>query len=302
MIRSTSLNDTNMAAKKTAKKVRKPSEREENWAARSRLRRIEFLLWWRGWIRRSDMMRDFGVSVAQTSSDLQRYHAINEGAMTYHLNRKRYEASPRMSCKLYVPRFEDAVEEFFGAGMTAGGIGFTAPAGGDARIDAVATPMRNIDPQIARRVIVALLTKQWLNVKYNSLNSGQTAKRMLAPGALGWDGHRWHLRAWCDERKAWLDFVLGRMSSAEWPDTGLPADLPRDDDWETMETVTLKINPGLDKERREALRMDYGLAKDTLEMRVRKAMKPYLLANLFLDAESGKDLPRHFVMAGGRKR
>lgn len=92
------------------------------------------------------------------------------------------------------------------------------------------------------------------------------------------------------------DFVLGRMAAAEWP--GDPAgELPEDKDWNTFETVTLRLNPDLTDERREALRLDYGLAGDVLELRVRSSMKGYLLASMFIDQESHLALPRHFVLS-----
>jgi len=43
--------------------------------------------------------------------------------------------------------------------------------------------------------------------------------------------------------------------------------------------------------------MDYGLESDLLEIRVREAMKPYLLAEMFLEDESEGDAPRHFIVA-----
>ena len=283
-----------MAARK---KTRKKPEHDNNWAARSRLRRIEYLLWWRGWVRRGDLMRDFGVSIAQTSSDLQRYHAMNPEAMSYNLSSKRYEASPRMVCKLFDPCFEEAVNDFLAGGMAAGGVPFAGDAPPDGRVAMLELPLRRIDRQVARRVMVALLANCWLKLKYHSLGSGTVGKRKLAPGGLGFDGTRWHLRAFCDERKEWLDFVLGRMASVEWPDAGLPADLPKDEDWNRFETVSLAINPELSPEQQESLRMDYGIADQSLDLRVRKAMKPYLLSQLHLDPQIGAERPRRFINA-----
>ena len=61
--------------------------------------------------------------------------------------------------------------------------------------------------------------------------------------------------------------------------------------------MRLRINPELDVVRRRGLRMDYGLESDLLEIRVREAMKPYLLAEMFLEDESEGDAPRHFIVA-----
>jgi hypothetical protein len=261
---------------------------ESNWAARERLRRVEVLLWWRGWVGRSDLSEVFGISAAQASGDLQRYAELNPGSMIYQTRRKRYEGAPEMRCVLHVPVFEEAVRELLGAAVA------VAASGGGAQVAMVAMPVRTCDPVVARRVMIALLEKRWLPVKYASLASGTHKWRKIAPGGFGWDGQRWHVRAWCGRNGAWRDFVLGRMSEAKWPQDAADG-LPVDEAWEKIETVSLKINPDLSPEKREALRIDYGLTGDTLELSVREAMKPYVLANLFLD-ESHRELPRHFVL------
>ncbi len=268
---------------------------EENWAARERLRRVEFLLWWRGWVGRGDLTEGFGISAAQASGDLQRYAELNPGAMIYHTSRKRYESVPEMVCRLHEASLEEAVRVFLGGSGVLTGWGRGQPDAGDVRLAVLTLPERKVDPAVARRALVALLEKKWLRVRYASLNSGKSEWRRLVPGALAWDGHRWHVRAWCAERGEWRDFVLGRMSAAEWP-AEVVEQVPEDKDWETLDTVSLKLNPKLTQERRDALRMDYGLAGETLELRVRRAMKPYLLANLFIDAENHRELPRHFVV------
>lgn len=261
---------------------------ESNWAARERLRRVEVLLWWRGWVGRNDLTEVFGISAAQASGDLQRYAELNPGAMIYQTRRKRYESAPEMRCVLHVPLFEDAVREMLGVAVP------VVARGESAHVAMVAMPVRACDPVVARRVMISLLEKRWLSVKYASLASGTHEWRKIVPTGLGWDGQRWHVRAWCENNHAWRDFVLGRMSGAKWPQEAAE-DVPVDEAWEKIETVRMTINPELSPEKRAALRMDYGLTGDTWELRVREAMKPYVLASLFID-ESHRELPRHFVV------
>jgi hypothetical protein len=266
---------------------------EENWAARERLRRVEFLLWWRGWIGRQDLVDGFGISAAQASGDLQRYAGINPGAMIYQTSRKRYESAEGMECRLHEPSFEEAVRVFLGGG--AARAGWSAEESGDTRLSVIALPKRRIDAGIARRILMALLERRSVRLRYVSVNSATDEWRELVPGGLGWDGRRWHVRAWCSSRNDWRDFVLGRMAAVDWPGA-VAGELPEDADWLTFETVKLRINPELTAEQREALRMDYELADESLEIRVRRSMKPYLLAGMFIDHESHRDLPRHFVL------
>ena len=266
---------------------------DENWAARERLRRVEFLLWWRGWVGRQDLVDGFGISPAQASGDLQRYAGINPGALIYHTSRKRYEAAEGMVCRLHEPVFDEAVRFFLGAG--AGGATEAKVEVADARLSVIGLPVRRLDGGIARRVLMALLERRWLRVRYLSVNSGKDGWRELVPAGLAWDGRRWHVRAWCAQGNGWRDFVLGRMVEAGMPGE-TAGELPEDRDWITFETLRFRINPRLGAEQREALRIDYGLAGDTLELRVRSSMKIYLLAAMFIDHEGHRDLPRHFVM------
>ena len=45
-----------------------------------------------GFINREHLMKKFGVSMPQASTDLQTYQRLNPGAMSYNLSTKRYEA------------------------------------------------------------------------------------------------------------------------------------------------------------------------------------------------------------------
>jgi hypothetical protein len=96
-------------------------------------------------------------------------------------------------------------------------------------------------------------------------------------------------------RGEWRDFVLGRVVAAEWPGRQV-AGLPEDAAWREQVRVRLRVNPELDERQREALSLDYGLVDERMELRVRRAMLPYLLADLFIDPQGHRALPRHFVI------
>jgi len=269
---------------------------EENWAARERLRAVEVMLWWRGWAGRSDLVEGFGLSPAQASSDFQKYLELNGKEVSYQTSRKRYEASAGFECLLHEPVLEEAVGmlgDRSSAGLRTEWQGQRIGSG--ERLAALHLPARRATREVERRVFVALLNGQGLQVKYTSVSSDQTSWRVLRPGAMAWDGRRWHVRAWCEKRQGWRDFVLGRISAAGWPFSA-NGELPVDEDWNLWETVQLRINPQLGEHARAALRMDYGLAGETLEIQVRKAMKGYLLAELFIADKNSSVLQPHFVM------
>jgi WYL domain len=265
-----------------------------NWAARERLRFVEMLLWWRGWVGRGDLIERFGTSPAQTSGDLQRYLEMNSVALNYHTSRKRYEATEVMRCILHQPSLNEAVN-LLGGNVTEGFRRETTGIGNENdRLAILNLPARRASDDVERKVFMALLEKRRVRVKYFSVNSNQESWRVLRPSALAWDGRRWHVRAWCETRQSWLDFVPGRMSAAEWP-TEAQDEVPSDEDWQVWETIRLRVNPALGDQAREALKMDYGLTDDVLEMTVRRAMKSYMMAEMFV-TKDGEALPNHFII------
>lgn len=275
---------------------------ENHWAARERLRRVEVLLWWRGWAGRGDLAEGFGISAAQASGDFQRYVELNPGALVYQTRRKRYEGTPEMRCVLHEPRLEEAVWLFHG-GAAPGGFWaerMDRPEGGPeiaAAVDVLHPLVRRAGPRVERRVFLAMGQGRRLRVRYASLSGGKAEWREIAPHALGHDGYRWHVRAWCLRNGDFRDFAPSRMEDAEWP--GEVFERPvADAEWERLDTVVLVPHAGLTAEQRRAIELDYGMVGGRLEVRVRAAMKEYFLAHCripVVDAE-GRPRPQHLEL------
>jgi hypothetical protein len=263
----------------------------ESWAAQERLRAVERALWWRGWVGRPDLAAVFGISAAQASSDLQKYQELNPGAMVYQMSRKRYESTEAMACVLHVPRLEEGLAAFLqqgGLGLVTGGALIEGP-----RVAVVRPPRREVAAVIERRILLAVVQEKKLRVKYHSLSSGRAGWRWLSPHALGHDGLRWHARAWCHQSGEHRDFVLGRMSDAEWPVDEAEAP-PRDEDWETLEERRYRVNDGLGAEQQAALKLDYGTGPaGILKLTCRRAMRQYVEAMLRVRVAGVQ--PAHFV-------
>lgn len=262
---------------------------EENWAARERLRMIEVLLWWRGWIRRGDLIGIFGISAAQASGDLSRFLELNRAGVIYHTNRKRYEAGDSFTCRLHRPSLAEAVALLMGQGPGNAALTMRAePVSMQAndKVDIVMMPQRVSNERAVRTLVMALLRNEAVDVRYASVNSSTRKLRTLLPRAVAWDGSRWHARCWDPEHQEWRDYVLGRMEECRWArfDTDEP---PADTEWETFVILKLKPNTSLSKEAKAAIKMDYGMTSDVMEIRVRKAMVKYVRQNLGLPWENG---------------
>jgi hypothetical protein len=259
----------------TRKKMGNTSNRVQ-WAGRERQLFIERLAWWKGVVNRGDVRDVFGISAAQASADLQGYQEMNPTALAYNVRAKRYESGENMVCVMHEPRLEEAVSLFLGVGMPRTGLADDL-SNRPYRVDMIRPLGREATAGVVRRVFLAIDQGRMLGVKYWSVNSARGAEREIAPHALGHDGYRWHVRAWCFENGDFRDFVLSRIEAAEWP--GELFKTPAvDEEWERMETVILQPHSGLNEEQRKGIIHDYGMNGGELRVEVRAAMKEYFLA------------------------
>jgi hypothetical protein len=260
---------------------------DRTWAAQERLRFIETCAWWKGVVQRQDLAGLFGISMAQASSDLQRYLEMNPGAFVYNLRQKRYEATAEMKCVLTRPRLDEAVARFLGGDARSTWTGWNDESEGGGCVAILKMPVREAGPVVERRIFLAILNGLRIKVRYASVNSGKEEWRWLQPHALGHNGARWHVRAWCEKNGDFRDFTLSRIAEVEW--SREEAEPPViDKDWEDW--VTLRVSPhrGLGEAARKAVERDYAMRNGVLKLKVRKAMEGYLRDRLGLTMADGK--------------
>jgi hypothetical protein len=282
----------------------------EAWAAQERLRFIERSLWWRGQVKRKDLREIFGISLAQASSDLQRYLEINPTAARYDLKAKSYRGEPGMTCVYHAPQLSDALALFLpnsGDGLV-GRPAVMNSAGHlpTARVTGVSLPLRRATPPVERAAFYAVWANLRLRIDYASLSGRREAEAQLAgavktrsryivPHAFAHNGYRWHVRAWCEENRDFRDFVLSRIRTADWPADEAPSDRPPDVEWETFEELVLAPNPELAENLRESVSWDFGMTDGLLRLKVRRAMKNYTLMHLGIPSEEMNRLPALLV-------
>ena len=112
--------------------------------------------------------------------------------------------------------------------------------------------------------------------------------RWITPHAFGFDGLRWHVRAYCHRQSRFLDFVLGRVLGAA--ESG-PAGASSEDDslWQELFNVVLEPNPQLTDAQRRGIARDYGMSDDQLVVPVRCALLYYFNKRLRFDVGEALD-------------
>ena len=70
------------------------------------------------------------------------------------------------------------------------------------------SPWRTINEQTVEAAVRAIRQQEGIRVTYQLMTTLDESIRLLSPHALGNDGFRWHVRAFCQQRQRFSDFVL----------------------------------------------------------------------------------------------
>ena len=253
------------------------------WSVEQRLEFIDFRLFWEGHVNRGDLVSFFGVSVPQASSDLAEYQAAAKGNAVYDKTRKTYVAGRKFKPVFFEPSADEYLAQLrlIQAGLLT-----------DEEAWAVRLPSysivpilrRRLEPGTLRRILDAIRTRSSIHINYQSKSSPEPKWRWIAPHALGFDGFRWHARAWCHNHQEFRDFVLARvleMDEARSDDI----DPAEDAGWQREVTLQLAPHPELKGGERHAVELDFGMTDSAIQVSMRVCMAYYFMLQLCLDGD-----------------
>ncbi|MEO8154456.1 MAG: WYL domain-containing protein [Rhizobacter sp.] len=262
------------------------------WSQERRLQFIDFRLQWEGRINRKDVTEFFKISIPQASADLTLYQHLMPDNMRYDTSTRMYVADPEFMPRSDTSGARQYLSQLLSLhrGILTGDqtfLSFAPP------MESVPLPARSLDAKTLLPLIQAIAERGKLKVKYQSISRDEAPARFISPHAFGYDGIRWHVRAYCETRRGFKDFVLGRILSAEQPEA---TDIKSTDDldWQQYVDLVLKPDPSLSPAQRRGIERDYTMKNGTSTVTCRKAMLFYTLRTLNFEIDG---LPR-----GGEKQ
>jgi hypothetical protein len=256
---------------------------ELRWGVAQRLEFIEFRLFWEGHVNRSDLMEQFGLSVNQASADLNRYIGMAPDNMVYDKSARTYVRGPDYTAQFLKP---DASRYLAQLRSLADGI----MDNDDTWIaelpsyDSAPTPTRGVNPVTLRSVVGAIRRSEAIEVKYQSLSRPEPSWRWIAPHAIGFDGFRWHTRAFCKTDEVFKDFLLSRILQTRGVEASEVTD-EADADWQEHITLEIAPHPELSESQKKVIALDYGMRGGKANIKVRRALLYYALKRLGLDTD-----------------
>jgi len=274
---SASIPPLGFASTKTVKAGR-PDTNAVKWSQERRLQFIDFRLQWEGRINRRDVTDFFNISVPQASADLSRYAELAPQNLHYNSSSRTYVATPGFS-----PYFETtgprqylsqllALEQQI---LTSDQVFLAFRPD----IASVPLPSRTIGPNTLALMLRAIADGGMLQIRYQAITRDENQTRYISPHAFGYDGIRWHVRAYCHLRGGFRDFVFGRILSAEQP-IASTIDPANDSEWLTQLDLVLVPDESLAPEQRHGVEIDYGMKDGKVTITCRQAMLFYTLRTL----------------------
>ena len=263
---------------------------ELRWGVEQRLEFIEFRLFWEGHVNRSDLMDQFGVSVNQASTDLNRYIGFAPDNMVYDKSARTYVRGSEFTPQFLEP---DASRYLAQLRSVADGILDREDSwiAGLPPYASAPTPVRGVNPETLRSVVGAIRRSEAIEVKYQSLSSPEPRWRWIAPHAIAFDGYRWHTRAFCLTDEGFKDFLLSRMLKIR----GLresETSAEDDSDWHSQVALEIAPHPDLSETQAKVIALDYGMRGGKAKIKVRRALLYYALRRLGLDTDPAARRPQ----------
>ena len=161
-------------------------------------------------------------------------------------------------------------------------------------------PSRAVAADTLRVLLDAIRRESAVTVRYQSMSSVEPVDQDIIPHALAHDGLRWHVRAYCNSRQQFLDFVIARiLDSAPSSCPGETKGKGSADDFAWHRTVNLVLapNPELLPAHQQVIELDYEMTGGQAVVECRQALVFYALKRLgLLDEVPATATAQHLVL------
>ncbi|RYC40521.1 WYL domain-containing protein [Pectobacterium zantedeschiae] len=266
-----------------------------SWGLERRLQFIDFRLRWSGHINRTDLTSFFGLSIPQASLDIAKYIEIAPHNLVYDRRTKTYTATPTFSAVYPQNSAQRYLAELLAmkTGVLEADASFIESA---PEVCWVHIPLDIYNEQVVEVIVRAIREKRAVSICYQSSSSMDHSPRLISPHALGNDGLRWRVRAYCHVKQQFNDFILTRILNIEGREAST-VDPTSDYSWHTHVQLILKANDKLPQAHQRALELEYGMTNGELNLSCRLACLHETLGRFHISlTDENKEQNQFFIL------
>lgn len=216
----------------------------------NRLRQLKLLLTWEGRISNARLRELFDLSSIRASQWIRELRDQSPEWLKMNNPLRSFDATP----SFYANEVGD--ESDLAQYLSIVGLPHAMNSNGNPVVAAfpdITTP----NPKIFSILSIAARTHRMVEITYRSMSEPQPHKRKLSPHSIVHAGRRWHIRAYCSEKKQFRDYALGRIVDAKLME--MPSEKLMNDDkaWTTEVRIRLVAHPALTPEQEAVIRFEY---------------------------------------------
>lgn len=256
----------------------------------NRLRQLKLLLTWEGRISNARLRELFGLSSIRASQWIRELRDQSPDWLNMNSIKRSFDATPSFYAN------EDGAESDLAQYLSIVGLPHAMNSSGNPVVAAfpdITTP----SPKIFSILSIAARNHRMVEITYRSMSEPKPHKRRLSPHSIVHAGRRWHVRAYCSDKKQFRDYALGRIMEANLIE--MPSEKFMDDDkaWMTEVRVRLVAHPDLTPEQESVIRFEYFKNTSARVVVCRGALVSYFIQEIRAAIDTRKQCQPDYQLA-----
>jgi hypothetical protein len=238
-----------------------------------RFQLIELKLMWVGELRVGDLIDAFGISRMQASMDIRTYRERHPRKVN-ELNRSTHCYTPTISFR---PDYaSEKLEDYL---HITNDLTVNNDHISHEHVTAVPVFRRNVLKGASVTVMLAARLGKSIKVIYASASSPSGSERIITPSRIVYAVNRSHVRAYCNTKNEWRDFVLSRfLNPPRITNEHNKTIIPPDQEWDKEFVLNITPNPKLPLNGQELIASEYGIDLSLgVDVKVNAALFNYFL-------------------------
>jgi len=238
---------------------------------------IELLAYWEGRVNSTDISKHFSLSVTQAKLHLKAYRERCPNNIVYDTRLKCFVPTQHFTALFISGQINEYLEWVSQQSSKLVGqihgrryLPYTH----------LVVPHRTVSPQIMRVLIAGIKQQKRVDTEYVSLTSPVNEGRVIHPHSLVKTGLRWHLRAYCEEKKQHRDFVLSRFRGELSLLDGDVVPAEKDQLWNQAVELIFAANQRLSSAQKRIVEADYNMQNGQLIIRTTAALAQYVVQEM----------------------